>query len=49
MQICISYKEQKILQKSGLHEAPPKGKLNRYYGIFRFDQKKCASLVSVYP
>ena len=34
---CASCREQKVLQKLGLHEAPPKRKFKEYYGIFRFE------------
>ena len=40
---CKLCREQKILQKSGLHvdvhEAPPKWELKEYYGIFCFGQQ----------
>lgn len=38
---CKSGREQNILQKSKLHEVPPKRKFKECYCIFRFGQLVC--------
>ena len=43
---CKSWREQKMLQKSGLHEAPPKQEFKEYYGVFFFSQMLLVSCIT---
>ena len=40
-----SYRKQRITQKWGLHEAPPKRQFTKYYGIFRFGESSVVGVM----